>query len=339
MAYPLVFEPILKEKVWGGIRLAGLGKSVRPGAMVGESWEVADLETTSIGGGGGEAARSVIANGSMRGRTLHEAMEAWGAGLLGGARPSAEGGFPLLVKFLDAREHLSVQVHPSEAYARAHAGAHLKTEAWVVMEAEAGGKIYKGLKEGVTRERFERAVRAGSVGDKVSARREEPARGGERVPALLASEPAIPGACHLLPSGTIHALGAGVLVLEVQTPSDTTFRVYDWVREYGRARRELHIDEAMACIEFGSEPPRASVGRADGDLLCATPFFTMRWRMGGGASAAGACRIAACVEGEIEFEGGGEVVRLARGGVCVIPAACGVRIGGDGTWVETVVGG
>ncbi len=205
--YVLTFEPILKEKVWGGRRLGGLGKALPAGAMVGESWEVADLASTSEGGGGGGAARSVIREGALAGRTLHDAMRLWSPWLM------ADGGFPLLVKFLDAREHLSVQVHPSPEYARAHPDAHLKTECWYVMEAVPGSVIYKGVKPGVTRERFEAALRAGR---------------GEGVVELLDAVPAIVGECHNLPSGTVHALGAGVLVAEVQTPSDTTFRVYYW---------------------------------------------------------------------------------------------------------------
>ncbi|VAX41964.1 Mannose-6-phosphate isomerase, partial [hydrothermal vent metagenome] len=102
--YVLTFAPILKEKVWGGRRLEGLGKALPAGVMVGESWEIADLAATSASGGGGDAARSVITNGTLAGKTLHEAMELWGPSLLGTALPSAEGGFPLLVKFLDARE-------------------------------------------------------------------------------------------------------------------------------------------------------------------------------------------------------------------------------------------
>lgn len=230
--YPLVFEPALMSKVWGGDRLASFGKRIDRGATIGESWEVADLGSTSASGAGGAGVRSVIANGSLRGRALHDAITLWGEGLLGEAKLSADGGFPLLVKYLDARENLSVQVHPSPAYAAANPGANLKTECWFILDAAPGAVIYKGVKAGVTRERFARAIESGEVMD------------------LMESYPAVKGECHNLPSGTVHALGAGVLVAEVQTPSDTTFRVYD----FGRAGRELHVTQALRCIDFGSAP-------------------------------------------------------------------------------------
>ena len=230
--YPLVLEPILKEKVWGGRRLAGYGKSLPAGVMVGESWELADLSSTSVSGGGGEPAISVIANGSMKGKTVRDAISLWGDGMMGGVKLSSEGGFPLLVKYLDAREHLSVQVHPSEAYAAKHSWAHLKTESWYVLEAEPGSVIYKGLKAGVSRDDLERAIESGTV------------------QGVMRSLPAVVGECHTLLSGTVHALGAGVLVAEVQTPSDTTFRVYDWAGEYGREGRELHVAQAVECALF-----------------------------------------------------------------------------------------
>jgi mannose-6-phosphate isomerase len=279
--YPLLFEPVLLPKVWGGDRLAAFCKQVPPGARIGESWEVADLAQTSASGAGGNAVRSVIANGPLRGRTLHDAMELWGNGLLGGAQP-IDGGFPLLVKLLDARENLSVQVHPSPAYAATHPGAKLKTECWYILRAEPGSVIYKGVKPGVTREAFAAHIADGSV---VSD---------------LVSVPAVVGECHNLPSGTVHALGAGVVVAEVQTPSDTTFRVYDW----GRQGRELHIAESLECIDFG-EPPRAT-RLLRGEVL-RTPFFEVAYvRLG--AEAVSDTRCAALVvlegEGELRWEGG-----------------------------------
>lgn len=233
--YPLLFRPALFPKVWGGDRLARFGKAVKPGDRVGESWELADLPGTSASGAGGGAVRSVIANGPLAGKTIHDAIDLWSDALLPRAALTPEGNFPLLIKFLDAREDLSVQVHPSPAYAAKHKDAHLKTECWYVLDAAPGSVIYKGVKAGVTREVFERALRAGD---------------GRGVVDLLEAVPAVVGECHNLPSGTVHALGAGVLVAEVQTPSDTTFRVYDW----GRKGRELHSEQAMECIEWGPAP-------------------------------------------------------------------------------------
>lgn len=253
---PLILTPILKPKVWGGRRLEGLGKALPPGEAIGESWELADLGTTSASGGGGDAARSVIASGPLAGKTLHDAMGMWGAGLLGDARATPGGDFPLLVKYLDAREHLSVQVHPSPEYAAAHTGAHLKTESWYIVAAEPGAELFIGFKPGVTKDDLAKAIADGTV------------------PGLMRAIPAVVGACHTLPSGTVHALGAGVLVAEVQTPSDTTYRVYDWTKEYDRPERELHIEPALACASFG-EPPAPVVASGERSVVAKTEFYTM----------------------------------------------------------------
>ncbi len=237
--YPLRFEPIYKKKVWGGRTMSHLGRTL-PGdaaTLIGESWELADLAATSVSGGGGGAERSVIANGPLTGQTLHQAMAAWGTNLTGDLPLTPDGSFPILIKFLDARENLSVQVHPSPDYCKTHPGAFLKSEAWYILEADPGAVIYKGIHEGVTPEQFAQAL----------ARQDQAA-----LLAMMITVPVKPGDCHYLPSGTCHALGAGVLAAEVQTPSDTTYRVYDW----GRTDRELHVEQALACIAF--HPPKTA---------------------------------------------------------------------------------
>lgn len=248
--YPLLLTPIYKEKVWGGRALAQLGRALPggPETKIGESWEVADLSATSPSGGGGEAALSVVRNGPLMKRTLGAVIEDFGALVTGTLQLRADGSFPLLLKYLDARENLSVQVHPSESYAAEHPDAHLKSEAWYVVAAEPDAVIYRGVVDGTTPERFRAAIEDGSV------------------PELLNAVPARAGDCHYLPSGTVHALGAGVLVAEVQTASDTTFRVFDW----GRTDRDLHVEEAMACIDFDTAraPVTTEESRsADGDWV------------------------------------------------------------------------
>jgi mannose-6-phosphate isomerase len=236
--YPLSFEPIYKEKVWGGRRFATVLQRDLPGdenTPIGEAWEIADLGKTSPSGGGGKEERSRIAAGPLVGTTLHDAMERFGPRLLGKVEPNEFGEFPLLVKFLDARENLSVQVHPSPEYAAEHDDAYLKSEAWYIVQAEPGSCIYKGIHDGVKPEEFRKALEANDTA---------------AVESMLIKVPVKAGDCHYLPSGTCHALGAGCLVAEVQTPSDTTFRVFDW----GRTGRELHIEQAMQCIRFG--PPQ-----------------------------------------------------------------------------------
>ena len=251
----MVLRPIFFEKVWGGRALETLGKHLPPNVNIGESWELADMGSTSASGAGGGAARSLIDNGPLAGKTLADAAAMWGEQMIGGHSLTPTGGFPLLVKFLDAHENLSIQVHPSPAYAASHRGANLKTECWYILHAEPGAVIYKGLIAGVTP-----AALAAHIAD------------GTVVKDLIAV-PAVVGDCHNLPSGTIHALGAGVVVAEVQMPSDTTFRVYDW----GRTGRELHVKEALECTDFVHPAPpatRLESGQHKARLVT-TEFFTL----------------------------------------------------------------
>lgn len=307
---PLLFEPVLMSKVWGGDRLAKFGKRVSPGETIGESWEVADLGATSASGAGGGSVRSRVSRGGpVPGGTLHDAMQAWGTGLLGRARKSESDEFPLLVKFLDARENLSVQVHPSPAYAARHPEAKLKTECWYIMDAAPGAVIYKGVRPGVSPEQFAAHIADNTVLNDMIA------------------IPAVPGELHNLPSGTCHALGAGVLAAEVQTPSDTTFRVYDW----GRTGRELHIPQALQCIDFGPAPAairlRSGAGGA-GPILRTEFFEVMHLAVSGGSEQAPARGDACCIV--MMLAGGASLysesgafapMDLALGQTVLIPAA------------------
>ena len=324
--YPLLLRPVILEKVWGGRRLESLGKELpKPGAKYGESWELADMGATSASGAGGGAVRSVIANGELRGKTLHDAASVWGAAMLGKTPGSESRGtqrdFPLLIKFLDASENLSMQVHPSPAYAAVYAGAFLKAECWYIIDAAPGAVIYKGIRPEVTREQFARLARAG---------------GRQLVDAMVAL-PAIPGECHNLPSGTVHALGAGVLVAEVQTPSDTTYRLYDW----GRTGRALHIEESLACASFPGEQAHTELVRGMTVARCnpgstsvrlvTTEFFTvdeLRPALGDVVSIAAAlggrktCVAIVVLDGECELVDGKafQPVALKRGDTVLVPA-------------------
>lgn len=284
--HPIVFEPVLMPKVWGGARLRAFGKKFKDNEAIGESWELADLASTSASGAGGGGQRSVILNGSLKGKSIHDAIALWGDALLPAKQLAGGSSFPLLIKFLDAREDLSVQVHPSPAYAKAHAGAFLKTECWTILAAEPGAKLYKGVKPGVTRAAFEAELRKGD---------------GAGVVAMLEAVPAVVGECHNLPSGTVHALGAGVLVAEVQTPSDTTYRVYDW----GRKGRELHIAQAMECIEWGPAP--RPVNLAAGEVLSTEYFVVSQKRLRAG-------EIVDAPKGAVlmVLEGSGAMMRIAE---------------------------
>ena len=244
--YPLKFAPVFQERIWGGQKIRQtLGRPLPRDlykARIGEAWELADLPAGSVKADSAGAApdgslSSRIINGPLARQSLHDVITKYNAEVLG-RTAGVTSHFPLLIKFLDAASDLSVQVHPNRAYAAAHPGAHLKSEAWYVLEANPGAKIYKGVKPGVTREMFAAALQAGTVD------------------RLLRAVPVQSGDCHFLESGTVHALGAGVLVAEVQTPSDTTFRVFDWNRlgPDGKARA-LHIQEALEVIDFSSSAP------------------------------------------------------------------------------------
>ena len=231
--YPLVFEPIYKEKVWGSQLNQLLSRPLPDNKpiMMGESWELSDLKQTSVSGAGGGSAHSVIKNGYLAGMNISEVTAKFGREFLGNLTLTKEGGFPLLVKYLNSGTHLSVQVHPDPQYVATHPNAHLKDECWYILDAAENAVIYKGVKEGVTQADFRKAIE------------------NKTLPELLIEIPVKEGDCHYIPSGTCHALGGGVLAAEIQTPSDTTFRVYDW----DRTDRELHIEQALECIQFA--PP------------------------------------------------------------------------------------
>lgn len=260
--YPLKFRPRLVEKMWGGRKLQTvLGKPLPEGKRIGESWELFDFPPGVVESSK-EWVSSEVANGPLAGRTLHDLVQQYHTDLLGPAPLSGrEGQFPILIKFLDAREDLSVQVHPDQAYANSNPGAHLKSEAWYVLQSDPGSRLLNGLKPGVTREGFEAAIRQGDV---------------ER---LIESVPARAGDCFYLPSGTVHALGAGILVAEVQTPSDTTFRVFDFNRidpSTGK-QRALHVEQAMRCIDFPAAGESASEPSNDSRLVTC-PYFHLERR-------------------------------------------------------------
>jgi mannose-6-phosphate isomerase len=226
--YPLTFRPILKERVWGGRNLERLyHKPLPPGAPIGESWEISDRP--------GDA--SVIANGPLAGRDLRWLMENH-AGELLGERHRAVQRFPLLIKILDAHEKLSLQVHPPAARA-AELGGEPKTEMWYVAEAVPGAELFVGLKRGVTRAGFEAKIGDGTVADCFQRLTVEK------------------GDVMFLPSGRVHALGAGLVIFEIQQNSDTTYRVFDWNRTGLDGKpRELHVPQSLASIDFNDFEPR-----------------------------------------------------------------------------------
>jgi mannose-6-phosphate isomerase len=302
--YPLIFLPIFKERIWGGRNLETLyGKPLPPRLLVGESWEISDRP-------GDE---SVIARGPLRGRTLHWLMEQCPAALLG-PRDPMPARFPLLVKIIDARETLSLQVHPPAAVA-SRLGGEPKTEMWYVARAGPRAEFFAGLKKGVSRADFERKLAARSV--------------AECFHRIAVKE----GDALYLPSGRVHALGAETVVFEIQQNSDTTFRVFDWNRVGldGKAR-QLHVPQSLASIDFGDfEPallPRTETPAQPGTIrpLVRNELFEVSLRKVAAGDQVvlpeGRMTVLGLVEGALRIQGSDEDVRISPGQFCLAPAQC-----------------
>jgi mannose-6-phosphate isomerase len=302
--YPLTFQPIFKERLWGGRNLQSLyGKPLPPGIAVGESWEISDRPGD----------QSVIARGALRGKTLHWLMEQCPSEMLGMSGPPPPR-FPLLVKIIDAQATLSLQVHPPAAVA-ASLGGEPKTEMWYVARAGPAAELFVGLKKGVSRAEFEGKL------------------AGQNVAECFHRIPVKAGDAMFLPSGRVHALGAKIVIFEIQQNSDTTYRVFDWNRvdRDGKAR-QLHVPQSLASIDFsdfepsllpgGFEPAFPGLARR----LVKNDLFEVSLRqLGGGEElplADGRMEIIGMLEGAARIEGAGELVELAAGQFCLVPAQC-----------------
>ena len=228
MDRPIHFASYLRPMVWGGRRLGELlGKPLPGNESYGESWEISDHASHS----------SRVDRGPLAGQTLGDLMRRWRDPLLGAAA-SSHASFPLLVKLLDANDWLSVQVHPDDEKVRTlWPGEGGKTEVWFVLDAAPDSKIYAGLKAGIDEARLRQALAQGTVAN------------------CLHSFTPQPGDCLFLRAGTVHAVGGGVLMAEVQQTSDATFRLFDWNRRDAQGRsRPLHIEQALACIDWEAGP-------------------------------------------------------------------------------------
>lgn len=227
--YPMKFLPIFKERIWGGDRIKTV-LGLNPGddmPACGEAWMLSGLEDED----------SVVANGFLEGNTLSELTEVYMGDLVGEAVYQRFGcQFPLLFKWIDAKADLSVQVHPSDELAMEREGGLGKSEMWFVREAQPDARLICGFKEGVTRGMYLKALQA------------------HRIERVLQSYPVREGEVYYLPAGTVHALGAGLLVAEIQQSSDITYRIHDWDRKDSQGKeRQLHIVEAMDALVFPAE--------------------------------------------------------------------------------------
>jgi mannose-6-phosphate isomerase len=303
--YPLMFKPIFQERIWGGRELEELyKKALPPGKKIGESWEISDRP----------GAESEIANGPLAGKTLHWLMSHHSREVMGDSA-ALNGRFPLLVKILDAREKLSLQVHPPADRAR-DTGGEPKTEMWFVTKADEGAELFVGLKRGVTRQNFARKVEEKTVADCFHRVRMNP------------------GDAMFLPSGRVHAIGGGLVIFEIQQNSDTTYRVFDWNRvdEKGRPR-ELHVKQSLECINFEDfepepirrEPLEAETSKVHLRSLVEDTLFTVEavdtrpdavvdYRLA-------APRVIGVVSGRVEVEHSEHPVILKPGDFCLLPAS------------------
>ena len=303
MLYPLVFNPLFKDRVWGGRELERLfGKKLPAGKPIGESWEISDRP-------GDE---SVVANGKFAGQNLRQLMEKFPREILGHARPAAGNRFPILCKILDARDKLSLQVHPPASKA-AELKGEPKTEMWYIADAAPGAELYVGLKRGMTRAEFEKRISDGSVAECF-----------HRVPVRT-------GDTMFLPSGRVHAIGSGLVIFEIQQNSDTTYRVFDWNRVGLDGKpRELHVPQSLASIDFNDfEPPLVQSGFSGDETAKSRPlvrhelFCVDNTELKNGARISlkpNQSQIVALVRGKIEVKSGTDVVTLDAGQFCLIPA-------------------
>jgi mannose-6-phosphate isomerase len=307
--YPLRFEPIFEYRLWGGRRLAEVLDAPLPGdGPIGEAWLLSDREEHA----------SRVADGPLAGRTIAELMADQPDALMG-TLAGRHRRFPLLLKFLDAREMLSVQVHPSDAHSELlPPGETGKTEGWVVLKAGPRSRVYAGLKMGTTASTLREALAEGDPSER------------------LAGFTPKAGDAILVHAGTVHSLGGDVVVFEIQQNSDVTFRLYDWEHvdaTTGRPRA-LQIEQALACTDFATGPvgPVASV--TDGaspprELLLRCDQFSvsrLRARASVPVGAANELRVLVCLEGAgaIRHEGG--VSAVQRGDVVLLPAALGACV-------------
>ncbi|MFM8415803.1 MAG: type I phosphomannose isomerase catalytic subunit [Planctomycetota bacterium] len=301
MLPPLLFTPIYRRYIWGGRRFAGaFGRPLPPGDDYAESWELVDR--------GGD--QSVVRAGPLAGRSLGEIVREHGAELFGHPPPPA---FPLLFKFLDANRVLSVQVHPDDARAlRLDPPDRGKTEAWYVVAAEPESRIYAGLREGVDQAALAAAIRAGTCEE------------------VLHSFTPVAGDCIFIPAGTVHAIGAGLLVAEIQQSSDVTYRLFDWNRTGPDGRpRPLHVEAGVEAVtRLGPVGPVAPVATSDtaARRLVACEFFgldevrpTGAWRCGGDDG----CHFLAVVAGTARLSDRWSLPPLQAGDCVLLPAAAG----------------
>ena len=299
--YPLKFDPILQEKVWGGNKLRSYFNKNGQG-KIGESWELSGIDGFV----------SVVNNGNLKGKDLNQLIETFGENLMGNKVIESFGNsFPLLFKFIDAREDLSVQLHPDDTLARERHDSYGKTEMWYILDAEEDARLLLGFNKEIDEE-----IYLSHLSEK-------------RIPGILHSEPVTIGDSFFIAPGTVHAIGAGVMLAEIQQTSDITYRIYDWDRKgLDGKERELHTDLALKAINFKGSMTKLeydSIKNAP-NLICRCPYFqTNRLELSQNysrdLSKIDSFVVYMCVDGQGSFILNNDSVRVKKGETILIPAA------------------
>ncbi|WP_452228216.1 type I phosphomannose isomerase catalytic subunit [Lacinutrix sp. MEBiC02404] len=254
LIYPIKFRPILKEKIWGGQKLKELLNKESDLPNIGESWEISDIEKDI----------SIVSNGVLKGKTLKELLEIYKADLIGKKNYRVFGNtFPLLIKFIDAKKDLSIQLHPNDTLAAKRHNSFGKTEMWYVLQAEEDANLIVGFNQEMTPEKYVKHLEA------------------KALPEILNFEKVEEGDSYFIEVGQVHAIGAGVLLAEIQQTSDVTYRIYDWDRLDNKGNlRELHNDLAIDAINFRKQDDfrvRYSKTENEENQMVDCPYFTTNY--------------------------------------------------------------
>jgi mannose-6-phosphate isomerase len=299
--YPLQFEPILKERIWGGTKLKSVFNKPITSDITGESWELSTVE--------GDV--SVIANGEYKGKSLTELINDNPNEILGTAVYTRFGKqFPLLFKFLDAREDLSIQVHPNDELAKKRHNSFGKTEMWYVLQADEGSRIIVGFKEDSSPKEYVKHLE------------------DDTLISILDTVKAKAGDVFFLETGTVHAIGAGILIAEIQQTSDITYRLYDFNRKDAQGNtRELHVDLALDAINYNKVETQKNYDKVlnESNSVVDCPYFTTNFLPLDGEISVNKTEntftVYMCVDGSFELECESTKYQYKKGDTILIPAA------------------
>lgn len=317
--YPLIFEPILKDRIWGGTKLkTSLGKTNLPTDTTGESWELSAVHSDV----------SIVKNGTYAGQSLAELLEQYPQEILGVKVHEKFGmQFPLLFKFLDAREDLSIQVHPNDELAKKRHNSFGKTEMWYVMQADAGARIIVGFKHKSSPQEYVEHLE------------------NKNLIEILNEVEVKKGDVFFLETGTIHAIGAGIVIAEIQQTSDITYRIYDWDRVDAQGKsRELHIEQALDAMNYNTTDTQKQYTQEENksNTVVDCPYFTTNYLPLNGVANmvrdGSSFTVYICTEGEFDFEAEGQAYSFKMGDTILVPASLkAFRLSGKATLLEIYI--